>query len=144
MLPSRTSTPSGGVASEPEAFLSQPISSAPATVVWRKVSASHPTKSSAAKASAVSSRVVFAAGTSANDRCQRRPSAGTASRPPVAAVVNVRHSLSVTPLGISHVTRTRRASASVVSVRKFVGGAARTASSVIVTFARIHVPFSFV
>ena len=64
--------------------------------------------------------------------------------PPACTVVNVRQMLSVTPSGMSQLTRTRRWSASNVSVRKLTGGTARMASSVIVTFARIHVPASFV
>ncbi len=144
VLPLGMSAPSGGVVSAPEVCFSQPISSAPATVVWRTASVSQSPSPNAASSAAVSFFVVFDADTSANERRQRMSLAGTADRPPVGTVVNVRQSLPVTPFGMSHVTRTRRAAASTVSMRRFVGVSARTASSVIVTFARIQFPTSFV
>ena len=139
--PASISLLSGGVVNVPDSCDFQPMRSAPATGVWRTFAASHSVNPRAARAAASNFRVVAVAGTAVKGA---RQEGDEAEMPPAGTVVNVRQMLSVTPSGMSQLTRTRRWSASNVSVRKLTGGTARMASSVIVTFARVHVPASFV
>ena len=141
VCPAAKSHSSGGVVNEPEACDSQPISNAPATGDWRTFTASQSPKPSAASAVASNFFAVVTAGTPSNDS---RHSVSEEPIPPTVAVVNVRHSLCESPSARSQLTRTRRVSASTTSVRRFVGGSARIASSSKDTEDTTRFPLSFV